>query len=203
MDLQYGSCKHIAIEALDTCRIPVPVERCPLVKLTHVYTENDLSPEQQLDKIAKICCEHISSLVELKWNLSVVSQSNCASPTDNTEQILTRPIKGKASLSGLRIAPCMLDLLHIPPIQLEVSLNNEIWSAERAEFLCVVGDVLNVTVGLFNALCKFLGPLNLQISVYQDLQNGTFHRRLDTRVLTIGSNRAVLEKVFTLTAFLY
>ena len=95
MDLQYSSCKHIAIEALDTCRIPVPVERCPLVKLTHVYTENDLSPEQQLDKIAKICCEHISSLVELKWSLSVVSQSNCASPTDNTERNLTKPIKGR------------------------------------------------------------------------------------------------------------
>jgi hypothetical protein len=195
MELQYSSCKHIAIEALDTCRIPVPVERCPLVKLTHVYTEKDLSPEQQLEKIARICSEHISSLVELKWSLSGVNQT-CTSINENIEQNSTKVIKGKASLSGLRIAPSMLDLLHIPPIQLEVELNNEIWSAERTEFICVVGDVLNVTVGLFNALSKFLGPLNLQISVYQDLQNGTFHRRLDTRLLTIGSDHAVLEKVF-------
>ncbi|XP_046452687.1 protein brunelleschi-like isoform X2 [Daphnia pulex] len=194
MELQYSSCKHIAIEALDTCRIPVPVERCPLVKLTHVYTEKDLSPEQQLEKIARICSEHISSLVELKWSLSGVNQT-CTSINENIEQNSTKVIKGKASLSGLRIAPSMLDLLHIPPIQLEVELNNEIWSAERTEFICVVGDVLNVTVGLFNALSKFLGPLNLQISVYQDLQNGTFHRRLDTRLLTIGSDHAVLEKM--------
>nr|CAG4637449.1 EOG090X0GP9 [Ceriodaphnia reticulata]SVE73271.1 EOG090X0GP9 [Ceriodaphnia reticulata] len=55
--------------------------------------------------------------------------------------------------------------------------------------------MMDVTVNLFNALGTFLGPLNLQISVYQDLQNGTNHRRLDTRVLTIGSDRAVLEKM--------
>lgn len=195
MELQYSSCKHIAIEAQDTCRIPVPVERCPLVKLAHVYTESDLNPEQQLEKIAKICCEHVSSLVELKWSISGVNQSSCTSTADGTEYNSPRPIKGKASLSSLRIASSMLDLLHIPPIQLEIELNQETWSAERAEFVCSVGDVLDVTVNLFNALSKFLGPLNLQIAVYQDLQNGTFHRRLDTRLLTIGSDRAVVGKM--------
>ena len=195
MELQYSSSKHIAIEALDTCRIPVPVERCPLAKLTHVYTGNDLNPEQQIEKIAKICCEHISSLVELKWSISGVNQNACTPTTDGTEYNSAKLIKGKASLNGLRIAPSMLDLLHIPPIQLEVELNRQIWSAERAEFLCAVGDMMDVTVNLFNALGTFLGPLNLQITVYQDLQNGTSHRRLDTRVLTIGSDRAFLEKV--------
>lgn len=195
MELQYSSCKNIAIEAQDTCRIPVPVERCPLVKLSHVYTETDLNPEQQLEKIAKICCEHISSLVELKWSISGVNQTSCTSAAEGTEPNSMRPIKGKASLSSLRIASSMLDLLHIPPIQLEIELNQETWTAERAEFVCSVGDVLDVTVGLFNALSKFLGPLNLQIAVYQDLQNGTFHRRLDTRLLTIGSDRAIVGKV--------
>lgn len=196
MELQYSSTKHIAIEALDTCRIPVPVERCPLSKLTHVYTGNDSNPEHQLEKIAKICSEHISSLVELKWSLSGVNQSACTPPTpDSNEYNSAKLVKGKASLSGLRIVPSMLDLLHIPPIQLEVELNRESWSAERAEFLCPVGDILDVTVNLFNALCTSLGPLSLQLSVYQDLQNGASHRRLDTRLLIIGSDRVVLNKV--------
>lgn len=196
MELQYSSSKHIAIEAQDTCRIPVPVERCPLSKLTQVYTANDSNPEQQLDKIAQICSEHISSLVELKWSLSGITQNTCNMPTsENNEINMTKLVKGKASLNGLRIVPSMLDLLHIPPIQLDVKLNKESWSAERAEFVCPVGDMLDITVDLFNALCTSLGPLSLHVSVYQDLQNGASHRRLDTRLLTIGSDRIILNKV--------
>lgn len=209
MELQYSSSKHIAIEALDTCRIPVPVERCPLSKLTHVYTGIDSNPEHQLEKIAKICSEHISSLVELKWSLSGVNQQSQSAATPSTpdpnEYNSAKVIKGKASLSGLRIVPSMLDLLHIPPIQLEVELNRESWSAERAELICPVGDILDVTVNLFNALCTSLGPLSLHLSVYQDLQNGASHRRLDTRLLVIGSDRVVLNKVnnFPLKSFLF
>ena len=46
-------------------------DRCPLAKLKHIYTEeSSLSAEQQLEDIAKICSEHLASLVELKWTLS-------------------------------------------------------------------------------------------------------------------------------------
>ena len=48
---------------------------------------------------------------------------------------------------------------------------------------------------LLNALSIGLGPLSLQVSAYQDLQNGTSQRRLDTRLLTIGSDSALLDKV--------
>ena len=136
MELYYGSTKHIAIEALDSCRIPVPVERCPLVKLTHIYTENDSTPEQQLEEIAKICSEHLASLVELKWTLSgsaggghVLSAGEAgismgsSSDGNGVEQHSTSSLKvvrGKALLGSLRILPSMLDLLHISPIQLEI-----------------------------------------------------------------------------------
>lgn len=194
MELQYSSSKHIAIEAFDTCRIPVPVERCPLAKLTHVYTSIDLNPDQQVEKIATICSEHLSLLVDLKWSLSGVTQNNSGSTNDSAEPP-TKLVKGKASLSGLRIVPSMLDLLHIPPIQLEVMLNKQNWSTERTEFYFPVGNVLDVTVNLTNALSTSLGPLCLQLSVYQDLQNGSQYRRLDTRLLIIGSDRVVLNKV--------
>lgn len=37
MDLHYTPTKHILIEAGDSCRVPVPVDRCPLVTLSQVY----------------------------------------------------------------------------------------------------------------------------------------------------------------------
>lgn len=47
------------------------LNRCPLGKLKHIYTEEtSLNAEQQLDEIAKICSEHLASIVELKWSLS-------------------------------------------------------------------------------------------------------------------------------------
>lgn len=36
MDLHYTPTKHILIEAGDSCRVPVPVDRCPLANLTEV-----------------------------------------------------------------------------------------------------------------------------------------------------------------------
>lgn len=36
MDLHYTPTKHILIEAGDSCRVPVPVDRCPLATLTEV-----------------------------------------------------------------------------------------------------------------------------------------------------------------------
>lgn len=184
MELYYSSTKHIAIEALDSCRIPVPVERCPLVKLTHIYTENDSSPEQQLEEIAKICSEHLASLVELKWTLSGnagvghVPSAGEAGTSDGigAEQYSAaastsspKVVRGKALLGSLRILPSMLDLLHISPIQLEIKLNNELWSPERAEFGCTVGDVVDIQVVLVNALSISLGPLSLQIVLYQGM----------------------------------
>ena len=55
---------------------------------------------------------------------------------------------------------------------MNLELNNESWPVERAEISCVLGDTLNVGVTLFNALQLDMGPLNLQVSVFQDMQNG-------------------------------
>ena len=196
MELHYSSTKHIAIEAFDSCRIPVPVDRCPLSKLKHIYTdEAGLTSEQQVEEIARICSDHLASLVELKWSLSQPAQSPSTPHGSDAEVHAHKPVRGKATLSGLQISPSMLDMLHISPIQLELQLNDEAWSPERAEFTWKSGQVLHVAVTLFNALTTSLGPLNLHVSVYQDMQNGTSNRRLDTRVLAVGSDCVVLEKV--------
>jgi len=213
MELDYG--KHIIIEAFDTCRMyedynyfmiiqifnllfdftsPVPVERCPLSKLAPVYMKNELSPEEQLEEISSICSEHLISLVDLKWQLNSAANST-RTLSEIGDSSSFKSVKGKASLGGLRISAPMLDLLHMSPIQFALELNNESWPAERAEISCVLGDTLNVGVTLFNALQLDMGPLNLQVSVFQDMQNGTFNRRLDARVLSVGSDNITIDKV--------
>lgn len=215
MDLQYSSGKHIAIEAGDSCRIPVPVERCPLAKLTHVYSGSDLSPEQQMEEIAKICSEHLASLVELKWTISGGNAvgtpvGDCGSGEGQPSKVT----KGKASLGGLRVLPPMLDLLHMSPIQLGLELNREIWSAERGEFSCSVGDVLEVAVNLVNALETSLGPLTLQLSVYQVCFIIVFYKRRYFRFYScvcgfyrrhyaVGSSKWYIIQTAGYSAFIY
>ena len=153
--------------------------------------KNELTPEEQLEEIANICSEHLVNLVDLKWQLNSSAHSAINS-TNSTDQAgadgcSTKIIKGKASLGGLRISRTMLSLLHMPPIEFQLDLNQDPWPAERAEFICVLGDTLSVAVTLYNALELDLGPLKLQVSVYQDMQNGTFNRRLGKIIIKIIS----------------
>ena len=123
--------------------------------------KNELSPEEQLEEIANICSEHLINLVDLKWQLNSSANSTCNLIETGGDGCSIKSIKGKASLGGLRISRTMLSLLHMPPIEFLLDLNQEPWPAERAEFTCVLGDTLNVGVTLYNALELDMGPLKL------------------------------------------
>lgn len=98
MELHYTSTKLILIEANESCRVPLPIQRCPLTKLTKLYLNDVLTLEDKLE-LERICSEHISSLVELKW---------CLPSLD---------VSGKASLNGITLTSDMLDVVRIAPIQ--------------------------------------------------------------------------------------
>lgn len=91
MELHYTQSKSISMESRESCRIPLPVDRCPLNKLSAI--NNNLETKQN------ICANHIASLAELKWNL------------------LGTESKGKATLSGLTLTQDMLDLVRMSPLQ--------------------------------------------------------------------------------------
>lgn len=84
------------IEGHESCRIPIPVKRCPLSKLTRLFMKTGVEECLELDKI---CSEHIASLVDLKW------------------QLLSTETKGKAILKGITLTPEMLDLVRMSPLQ--------------------------------------------------------------------------------------
>ncbi|CAG2058542.1 unnamed protein product [Timema podura] len=92
LELHYTPSKFILIEGLESCRIPVPVDRCPLSKLTKLYHAGGaLSTEDRME-LDTVCSEHIASLVDLRWNIPASNRS------------------GRLPLRGLSLSPDMLDL---------------------------------------------------------------------------------------------
>ncbi|KAL6263112.1 hypothetical protein P5V15_005912 [Pogonomyrmex californicus] len=92
MELHYTQNKCIYMEGKESCRIPVPVDRCPLNKLSKLNGTGT-------DELQKICAEHIASLVDLRW------------------QLLGTESTGKATLSGITLTQNMLDLVRMSPLQ--------------------------------------------------------------------------------------
>lgn len=89
MELHYTQTKCIYMEGRESCRIPVPANRCPLSKLA-MMSEGELQ---------KICAEHIAGLVDLKW------------------QLLGTDATGKAGIAGISFTQDMLDLVRMSPLQ--------------------------------------------------------------------------------------
>lgn len=98
LELQYATSKCILMEGNESCRIPVPIERCPLSKLSKLYKEDTISLQDRLE-LARICSEHIAALAEIKWTL----------PASGTT--------GKPSLKGISLTSDMLDIVRMSPLQ--------------------------------------------------------------------------------------
>lgn len=100
MELYYTETKRMLIEAHESCRVPVPVDRCPLSKLTKIFLEsvNNSDVDERPIFLEKICSEHIASLVQLQW------------------QLLGTETKGKATLKGITLTSTMLDIVRMSPV---------------------------------------------------------------------------------------
>lgn len=95
MELQYTPSKTMLIEGQESCRVPIPVDRCPLSKLSGIYEDDDRSKNVDVNKI---CSEHITELVDLRWHLS------------------TSETRGIASLKGINLTTRMLDIVKMSPL---------------------------------------------------------------------------------------
>lgn len=194
MELNYSINKFIAIEALDSCRVPVPVERCSLSKLKDIYTDSALNSEQRIQEISQICSEHLTSLVELKWTLSSANNS-LESDGQLNDSHSSRIVKGKSTLTGLKISSPVLDLLYIPPLQMELHLNDELWMPEKSSFSCIIGDSVDIMINVYNALSTVLGPVKLRLSIHQEMVCGANQRKSDARLVIVGSDCSLISQV--------
>lgn len=102
MSLNYTDKKSILIEAKESCRVPIPVERCPMQELAATCaaasTAEPYIIETPLDILLKTCSQHIADQVRLNWSLSGT----------NTQ--------GIASLKGIKLSTEMLDLVTVAPL---------------------------------------------------------------------------------------
>ncbi|KZC10481.1 Protein brunelleschi [Dufourea novaeangliae] len=167
MELHYTQTKCIYMEGKESCRIPVPVDRCPLNKLSMLNGAGDIG------ELQKVCSEHIASLVDLRWQLL------------GTESV------GKASLSGITLTQDMLDLVRMSPLQWEIKINDTIVKAQD-ELTCNLGECVNVGIGICNALKHPLSDLILSINFYQDHHNGVNNYQLETKLSIAGANKVML-----------
>ncbi|KAL1513674.1 hypothetical protein ABEB36_003053 [Hypothenemus hampei] len=172
MELQYAECKRMIIEGQESCRVPVPVERCPLSKLSDFYEEP--SQSKKLAEINRICSEHISNLVKLNWILNA---------TDSC---------GIASVKGITLNSRMLDIVRMSPLEWEVKINGDIFGTEE-DLVCEAGDCMELQMSVANSLETSLKDLTLAIQFYQDYDNGTLNYRMDTRLAISGSTKKLLS----------
>lgn len=133
MMLNYTTNKNIVIEARESCRVPVPVERCPLFKREQ---ENDDQKDQnckfdynwfcQMKKthtITLILIEMFSTFVDFQVYKSDadLNQLSCSKHISDAVQLnwslLGTEIKGTASLRGITLSSAMLSLITVAPLK--------------------------------------------------------------------------------------
>ncbi|KDR24045.1 NIK- and IKBKB-binding protein-like protein [Zootermopsis nevadensis] len=175
LELQYTPSKCILIEGNESCRIPVPVNRCPLSKLTKLYRGGKISADDRLE-LDQICSEHVAASVDLRWH------------------ILSTGTRGRVSLKGITLTPEMLDLVRMSPLQWEVTLNSQPVKPQE-ELSCRAGQCLQLGISVHNFLERSLWQVCLAVQFYQDHQNGVNNYRLETRLANAGASKVLLPEV--------
>ncbi|ALC40308.1 bru [Drosophila busckii] len=184
MSLNYTDNKNILIEAKESCRVPIPVDRCSLEQVCAARAaeiaenlERELCFRTQLlsfsDALSKLCSTHIAECVKINWMLT---------GTD---------IKGVASLRGIVLSHAMVDLTTVSPLQWSISFKDTLVQP-HSEMICSVGQSTMLSITLTNQSLQPLKNLVLTIKFYQDYLNGMENYNLETRVAISGPCRVTI-----------
>lgn len=181
MELNYSANKSILIESKETCRVPVSVERCPLITPT---TAPPVEPHHQQQNqpysaIHESCKSHLIDQVNLRYTL-------LGSPVES---------QGRAFINNIPWSDIMLTTILMSPLQWQVKLNNIAVVLDKPEFSCKVGDRVTLAVELFNISERPLKALCLKTQLFQDLQNGNKNYRLDMKRAIFGGDKALIDEV--------
>ncbi|CAG9788774.1 unnamed protein product [Diatraea saccharalis] len=184
MDFHYTPTKHILIESKESCRVPVPLDRCPFNATTKTNEDNSqdtiecksIGTGSSMSGLEAMCSEHVTQHVDLQWHL------------------LHSDVRGRASVKGITLSQTMMDIVRMSPLNWEVSVNNQCIKPQE-EFSCSAGECLSLGVGVWNHLRRPLRHLCLSVQFYQDYNNGVHSYKLDNRLATAGNNKVVLPSL--------
>ncbi|CAG4956680.1 unnamed protein product [Parnassius apollo] len=180
MDFHYAPSKHILIESKESCRVPVPLDRCPFnvtparVNDEETVESKSTSTGASTSSLELMCSEHITSNVALRWHL------------------LQSDVSGVASVKGITLSHAMIDIVRMSPLNWEVSVNKQCIKPQE-ELNCTAGECLSLGVAVQNHLSRPLHKLCLSVQFYQDYNNGVLSYKLDNRIATAGNNKVVLS----------
>ncbi|KAH9630266.1 hypothetical protein HF086_012451 [Spodoptera exigua] len=179
MDFHYAPSKHILIESKESCRVPVPLDRCPFNATSTKPADEDLVESKSINtgsstnSLELMCSEHITNNISLRWHL------------------MQSDITGRASVKGITLSQAMMDIVRMSPLNWEVSVNSQCIKPQE-EYNCTAGECLSLGVAVWNHLSRPLHKLCLSVQFYQDYNNGVLSYKLDNRVATAGNNKVVL-----------
>ncbi|XP_063226452.1 protein brunelleschi isoform X2 [Bacillus rossius redtenbacheri] len=179
LELHYTPTKFILIEALESCRVPVPLDRCPLSKLAKLYQCGDAGAgESDRGELDAVCSEHIASLVDLRWTM----------PSCGRE--------GRIPLRGMTLTPAMLDLVRMSPLHWDVSVDQQAVRPQE-DLTASAGQCVQLSVRVRNSLERTLLQVALQFHFYQDGQGhaGFGEHRLETRLATAGPSKVIVPQL--------
>nr|XP_013189816.1 unnamed protein product [Amyelois transitella] len=178
MEFHYAAGKHILIESKESCRVPVPLDRCPFnaapAKLDDDAEPKSISTGSSTNSLELMCSSHITNNVKLSWHL------------------LQSDISGQATVKGITLSQAMLDIVRMSPLNWEVSVNQQHIKPQE-EYTCSAGECLSLGVAVSNHLQRPLRKLCLSVQFYQDYNNGELSYKLDSRLATAGNNKVVLS----------
>ncbi|BES92168.1 trafficking protein particle complex 9 [Nesidiocoris tenuis] len=179
VEIQYTANKSILIEENESCRVPIPIDRCPLSKIGKFFQSED-SLKEVVD-LNVTCSDHIASLVDVKWVMG--------------------DRRGVASLKGITLSSHMLDVVRMSPILWEISVNDEDPNTNgTSPYAVSIGECVQIRVVARNALTRPLTNLSLSVLFFQDYQNGTCNYNLEGKLATTGPSYVSLPMVAELGA---
>lgn len=174
MELNYSENKSILIESRETCRIPVPVERVPLL-CENVSLNNEKSFNNE-NLLLKRCKNHLVNQVNLNWNL------------------LQASITGLASMSEIPWTGNLLESILMSSIQWDVKVNGQELKIEE-ELNYAIGEPVMLTIEVTNISGHILRNVQLLVACYQDFQNGTKNYKIDMKRSILGSDKVYIDEV--------
>lgn len=175
MELKYSSNKSMLIESLETCRIPVPIERCTLASDKKDGSDSALISPVSLS--AK-CKAHLINQVHLQYNL--MGSCECS---------------GTASVESIPWSSFMLETILMSSVQWELSANGNLLPSDKPEVVCAVGEFVTFNLSLSNQSDHPLKFLTLWISLYQEQSNGYRNYNIETKRALHGSDKENIEKI--------
>lgn len=172
MELLYPHERRMLMEAHDSCRIPVTVQRCS----PPTGAEHSAGSGAPLGALEAACRSHLLEVVDLQWHLHGIERS------------------GKASIAEVSWTPRMLDAILLSPLEWEIRVNSKPHELEQ-EYVFDVGEPLVISISISNISERPLRRLWLSAGGYQDRQNGTLSYRLDSKCAFVGCNKVFVDEV--------